>query len=231
MGRGLGRGKESDLEAAFEQMTDSLEAIFDDLPSNVKHVVSCMVFEVDVVQGRLDVGMVSVIGWGFSSVYYGSFNSTTDYWYSIWNSGDCYNFTLDGDATVQLEYKLMHPLVQNDPNWRIYTIPDEEFVTEEIYPAEFPFTPSPRGFRAFLHTGTGSWDGPQCLPPSELNFYISSNGIPYIINEYEPQGLDFTEINVERDVIFLDPVGFEEYHYFIITYAPKYRTTVPASGL
>jgi len=221
---------ESDLESVIEQMTDSLSLTLENLPANVKHLLSCMVYEIDVAQGSLYVGLKSVIGWGYSSIFYGSFIST-DYWYSIWDYGDCYDYTQDGDATKQLEYKLMQPLVQNDPDWRFYTIPEEEYTTDIVLPDEFVYEPSPRGCRGFYLSGSGSWNGPQCLPPSELNFYIGSNGIPYIIEAYKPEGLDFTEIDVEGDAIFLWPTGFLEFHYYYITYAPIHRTTLPASTL
>lgn len=224
------RISEANLHATVDQMTDSLTVVYDNLPAIVKHLVSCMVYEIEINPGRLELGLKSVLGWGYSSTYYGSFNST-DHWYSIWNYGDCFDFTRIGDATLLLEYKLMHPLVSNDPNWRLYTIPEEEYTTDMVFPDEFVYEPAPRGCRGFYYADDGNWSGPQCLPPSEMNFYISTNGIPYIIDAYQPQNLDFTEINIDGEVIFLWPDGFQEFHYYYITYAPIYETSVPASAL
>jgi hypothetical protein len=226
---------ESDLISAINDMVDSLAAFFDDVPTNPKHVIYCMAYEISVGIGGLDVGLVSVIGCGFSSVYYGSFGEE-DYWYSIWDSGKCdeYHGTYVGqDATDQLEYHIMHPLVQNDPSWRIYTIPDETYTTGYIYPIDYPYTPAPRGHRGFIiEDENGSWEGPHCLSPDELNFYLGANGISYIIDDNKPaqQGFEFISIDVDGDVSFPE-YGYYETHFFVISYGPKYRTTVPASNL
>ena len=226
-----GKVTESDLEDLIETMTDSLEAFFEDLPVNTKHVMLCMAYETNSTEESLDLGLVSVVGYGFSSTYYGSFGPT-DYWYAIWNQGDCYDFTRPGDATIQLKNKLLHPLVENDPDWRIYTIPGSDYVTDQIDPLDYPYPSAPRGHRGYCFGGTGNWDGPQCLPPNEMNFYISANGIPYIIEDNKPldEDYEFTYIEIEGDVAF-PPGGYYETHFFWITYSILYHTSQPASSL
>jgi hypothetical protein len=59
---------ESDLISAINDMVDSLAAFFDDVPTNPKHVIYCMAYEISVGIGGLDVGLVSVIGCGFMSI-------------------------------------------------------------------------------------------------------------------------------------------------------------------
>jgi hypothetical protein len=225
-----GKVKESDLEDVIEQMTDSLKAFFANLPVNIKHVMLCMAYETGSTNEILDLGFVSVVGYGYSSTYYGSFGPI-DHWYAIWNWGDCYDYSRNGDAGVQIEYKLLHPLVQNDPDWRIFTIPGTESIFTNIDPADYPYPSSPSGHRGYIFLGQGNWIGPQCLPPNDLNFYISSNGVPYIIDHLKPQGKDFVMIDVYGDIIWLYDEYYEEQHLYNITYSIIYKTIVPATSL
>jgi hypothetical protein len=221
---------ESDLETAINQMTDSLEAFFDDLPNNTKHVIYCMVYELGTYSGRLDLGLVSAVAWGFSSTYYGSFG-VSDYWFAIGDSGKCNGQYVGQDAADQLTFKIMHPLVANDPNWRIYTIPGSDVFFDDVDPEDYYYANAPRDYRGYIYYGNLPWPGPQCLDPDELNFYISSNGIPYIIDDMTPQGLDFVSIFVDGKLGWLDLDHYFEVHYLDLTYGVKYTTTVPASSL
>jgi hypothetical protein len=225
---------ESDLENAFEQMVDSLEDFFEDLPVNTKHVVYCLVYEMNVYPERLDVGMVSVIGWGYSIMPYEPFDET-DYWYAIMDYGKCGDYDGHGegeDASDKLEQKIMDPRILYDPDWRIFTIPGSEEFFENVDPADYPFANASRGYRGYYYLGQAeTWPGPQCLDPDELNFYIGSNGIDYIIDDLEPQGKEFISIDVYGELLWLPNDYYEEQHFFDITYGNKYMTIVPASSL
>jgi len=224
---------ESELDAVFEDMEDSLEVHFDALQDNIKHVIYCMVFEEGLYEGRLDVGMVSVMGCGYSGNYYASFGAT-DYWYSVLDYGKCdqyapayYNVR---DAGEEIEYKILHPLVDHNPDYRVYTIPGSEVFFEDIDPREYNYANAPRGYRAFYYLGSGSWTGPQCCDPDELNFYLTSNGIDYIIDDYQPQDLDFIWIDIDGE-LYLNYPSYEEIHLIDLTFGETYETVVQASQL
>jgi hypothetical protein len=71
---------ESDLQAAFDKMVDTLSARYDALQESIKHLIYCAVYEDRVYNGELYVGMIFVFGGGYSGSLYGSFGQT-DYWF------------------------------------------------------------------------------------------------------------------------------------------------------
>jgi len=226
---------EGDLEAVYDDMVDSLEAQNDALQDNIKHLIYCMVYQETVESGILYVGMVSVFGYGYSGNFYGSFGEA-DYWYAILDYGKCdeYAPVFYGvkDAGDVIAYKINHPLVLHHPDYRIYTIPGSEYYEYDIDPQDFPYGPSPCGFRGYFNNGTGSWPGPECLDPDHLNFYLTSNGINYIIDYYHPGGgLDFLWIEMIGELLFIEEEGYEEKHIINLTYGETYQTVVPAGTL
>lgn len=226
------RVNESDLLDAIDEMVDSLAAFFEDVPTNPKHVIYCMVYEISVGVGGLDVGLVSVVGCGFSSVYYSSFGEE-DYWFAILDYGMCEDSIgqYEGeDAADQLEYKIMHPLVVNDPDYRIYIVPGTDEFFEMVDPYDYEYLNSPRGYRAYYYRDNISWPGPQCCDPDELNFYLSSDGIYYIINDKKPEGLNLTCINIIDELFWYGGWYYEE-HFLNLTYSETYQTVVQASEL
>jgi hypothetical protein len=225
--------EEALLEEAIEQMTDSMEAQYDGLQESTKHLVYCMVYEIATYQGRLDVGTVAVIGFGYSPNIYEEFGEE-DYWYAILDSGMCDDYAPaykgEKDAGEEIAFKILHPLITNDPIYRVYTVPESQvFIT--VDPEGYPYENSPCGHRGYYHHAQGSWPGPQCLDPDHLNFYLTSNGIEYIIDDMKPEGLDFTWIEIRGDILFLEDNWYEEVHLLDLTYAETYLTLTPASGL
>jgi hypothetical protein len=76
-------------------------------------------------------------------------------------------------------------------------------------------------------------NNPQCLDPDEMEFYMSENGIPYIIDDQnpEPNDLDFCSIFIWSNG-YSPGVGYWiEAHIMDLTYGVKHQTYVPASGL
>jgi len=227
-----GKVTESDLEDLIETMTDSLEAFFEDLPVNTKHVMLCMAYETNSTEESLNLGLVSVVGYGFSSTYYGSFG-TTDHWFSVLDSGKCGQYhgqNVGQDAGDQLEQKIMQPLVQSDPNVRIYSNPLVQI--DNIVGVDYPYPNAPRDYRIYYKIGSYPWPGPECLDPVELNFYLSSNGIPYVIDDLQPNQMEFIQIIINGDVFWNDPSSiYEEAHWLTLIYGDIEETVVPASQL
>lgn len=218
---------QSDLEDLFDEMADSLEVFFDGLQDNIKHVFYCAVFEEAVHSGTLDLGMIANIGCGYNGGFYSSFG-LTDWYYSIFNEGKCHGYTGTGDAAIELEYKIMHPLVLGNPDVREYAIPLDSAV--DISGDEYPYQQAPRGTRAFYFSDYYPWGGPQCLDPDELNFYLTSDGIDYIINDLQPQEMEFIEIKIKGDLVYGD-TRFYEAHWLTLIYGDIIRTYIPASTL
>ena len=57
-----------------------------------------------------------------------------------------------------------------------------------------------------------------------------ANGIPYIIDDMTPQGLDFISIFVDGKLMWLEDTYLEG-HYLDLTFGVLCHTSVPASGL
>ena len=227
------RVKETDLENAIGQMTDSLEAQYDGLQESTKHLVYCMVYEIATYQGRMDVGMVAVIGFGYTPIFYEQFEED-DYWYAILDYGKCDEYEPlyygEQDASDQLEYKIMHPLVVYNPMYRIFTVPGSQvYIT--VDPSDYYYANAPRNYRGYyFYDDAENWPGPQCLDPEELNFYLSSNGIDYMIEDNRPENLDLIYIDV-RDELLLQEDVYEEFHFFDLTFGETYQTLVPPNSL
>jgi hypothetical protein len=223
---------QSDLQAAYGKMVDSLEAHYDGIQDSPKHVFLCEVRNVSNSVGTLDLVMVSVIGCGFTQNQYGSFGQT-DYWFSVLDSGKCDSYHGQGvgeDASDRLEQKIMNPMILPVQDWRVYAIPGSEDFFEDVDPTDYPYGSAPRDFRGFyVNVESESWPGPQCLDPDEMNFYISANGIDFIIDDLQPQGKEFISIDV-KDRLYLQEEYYEELHLFDITYGNLFRTqnsTIP----
>jgi hypothetical protein len=218
---------ESDLISTYNKMIYSLEAQFDNIQSFTKHLMICDIINVSNSVGRLDLKMISVIVYNYNPNYYGSFGPT-DYWYAGANLGKCNGYTGYGDAAQQLQYKLLHPLVANVSNVRIYHFP--VITVWDIDPYFYDYTPAPREKRGYYFRGPDN-SGIQCLPPSELNFYLSSNGIPYIINDNNlVSGYEFSDIVVRYDYMAGDDYWVET-HKLDISYGIRNETIVGASTL
>lgn len=223
---------ETDLQAAYDKMADTLSARYDALQDNIKHLIYCAVYQDRVYNGELYVGMIFVFGGGYTGSFYGSFGQI-DYWYAVMDYGKCdqYAPAFYGvkDAGDEIAYKINFPNTDNIPNYRVYSIPASDYIIE-VDPQDYQYVGSPSGFRAYYYLGNGNWPGPQCLSPAHLNFYLSSNGIYYILVDNEPYGYDFTWISIQGDLLPIYP-WYEEVHWMTITYGEINATQVPAEEL
>ncbi len=218
---------ENELMDAYEKLVDSLETHYDDILTTPKHVMICDVKYDGVTSGQLDISMVSVIAFGTSPIPYGSFGPT-DYWWSGDEDGKCSGYSGIGDATTALEHKLNDPLVAPAENVRIYYT-DVETV-ENVDPEDYPYEYGPRGLRGYAFFDEDPGAGVQCLPPGELNFYISSNGIQYIIDDNDTfEDLEFCEIDVIWENIIWD--HYYEEHFYSISYGERHETNISATDL
>jgi hypothetical protein len=222
---------QSDLLAAYAKMVDSLEAHYDGIQDSPKHVFLCDVINVSSSSGKfgiLDLVMVSVIGCDYTINQYGSFDAT-DYWWSGDLEGKCNGFSGEGDATTALEYKLLHPLIAPAPNVRIYYT-DIDSVCD-IDPENYYFESAPRGTRGYWYGSNNPEDWVQCLDPDELNFYISNNGIPYIIEDNDTYiDKEFCDIDIIWD--FTPSIwNYYEVHKLNISYGVRNETEIAAIDL
>jgi hypothetical protein len=222
---------QSDLVAAYLDMVDSLAAHFDYIQTNPKHVLICDVTNAGVSGSYLHIELISVIAYDFIANQYGSFGPT-DYWYAGQLAGKCddYKPANNGqDATTELKYKLLHPIISSDPFVRIYYI-DFDMISD-IDPEDYPFESAPRGTRGYWYGSQNPNDVVQCLQPDELNFYLSSNGIPYIIedNDNFPEK-EFCYIDIKY-LLIPSIWYYYEAHWYHITYGVRQETSVPASEL
>lgn len=215
---------QTDLLAAYGKMVDSLEAHYDGIQTTPKHVFLCDVIDVSNSVGTLDLVMVSVIGCGFTLNPYGSFNST-DYWFSGNQEGKCdiyYPSYIGRDATTELAYKLLHPYIAPASNVRIYyTDIDTVFYVD---PSNYYYDNAPRDYRGYYFESFEQDAWVQCLEPDELNFYISNNGIPYIIDD--------NITNIDKEFCYIDIIWdfikdgnyFLEEHFMNISYGVRNET-------
>ena len=218
----------SELVAAYQDMVDSLEEHYDGIQTTPKHVMLCDITNSGVSGGVLHLSMKSVIACDYTASQYGSFGPT-DYWWSGGMAGKCNNYEGEGDATTALEYKLLHPLIASDPEKRIF-YEDLDTITAPD-PDEYPYENAPRGTRGYWYGSENPEDGIQCISPSELNFYISSNGIPYIIDDVDCfEDKDFCDIDIRWDFLPSTEVYYEQ-HFYDIVYGVRQETTIPASEL
>ena len=168
----------------------------------------------------------------FSSTYYGSFG-LTDYWFSVLDSGKCDQYhgqNIGQDAGDQLVYKIMHPLVQGVSGIRLYPMP--QFTIPDITGLDYPDPNAPRDYRIYYKFDDYPWPGQECLDPNELNYYISSNGIPYVIDDQNPAEMEFLEILISADVFWNDDDDkYIEAHWVTLIYGDIEETTTPASQL
>jgi hypothetical protein len=221
----------NDLLATYADMVDSLEAHYDAIQSQTKHVILCDVINVSNSLDPLDLQMVSFIVYDISPLYYDQFGPT-EYWYSgdlEGMCGDSIGHRVGQDATTELTYKLNHPLVANDQDVRIYY--DPIVTISDINGEDYDYEPAPRGTRGYWYGSFDPNDWVQCLNPDELNFYLSENGIPYIIAANDTYiDREFCFIEVKWD-FWPSNDRYFEHHYYNISYGVRHETQVGISPL
>jgi hypothetical protein len=219
---------QTELESVYDEMVDVLGEYFDELQESTKHLFFCDVEEKGIDGNYLNVTLYTVIACGYSGYQWSSFDEE-DYWYSILEWGKCNGYQGTGDAAIMLTAAFMSPMVAFDPQVRIWF--SDEVTIPEVNPWYYNYSQAPRGKRGFYYEGTGQMQNPQCLDPDEMEFYMSENGIPFIINDQnpDPNDLDLASIQVIGD---LSPgYNYIEVHFLTITYGVEHHTSIPASGL
>ena len=221
---------QTELESVYAEMVDVLEEYFDAMQESTKHLFYCDVEERGVDGNHFNVTLYSVIACGYSGYQWSHFDET-DYWYSIPEWGKCNYYEGEGDAAIQLTTAFMTPLTASDPQVRIWF--SDEITIPEVDPHSYPYQPAPHNYRAFWYYGTGQMTNPQCLDPDEMEFYMSENGIPYIINDQNPDpvNLDFVAINIPSNGYSPGVPYWIEAHIMDLTYGVKHESLIPASGL
>ena len=221
---------QSELEDVYGDMVDSLDAYYDGLQDNIKHLMFCDVVEVDVTGGQLDVLMIAHFGCGYTGFEWSYFGETDD-WYSILELGKCPPYQEEGDASIALTEAFMTQMTVSQADKRIWF--SDEVTVYEIDPRNYAYVQAPRGYRGFYYYGSGIMSNPQCCDDDELNFYMTSNGIPYIIHDNipeNPEGLEKESVIVIGDYSPGDDY-WQEIHFLEITYGIRHETTVPASPM
>lgn len=221
-----GTVNQSELADAYEAMVDSLESHYNRIQTSTKHVMLCDVKDVSNSVGSLDLMVVSVIACDYNPNLYPQFVED-DHWYSGALAGRCDNYYppyIGRDATTELEYHLLHPLISPVQYVRVYY---EPIVTvEDIDPENYPYTPAPRGTRGYWYGSNNPGDGVQCLEPDELNFYISNEGIPYIIADNDTFiDKEFCNIDIVWDFVPSMEIYYES-HTYNISYGVPHGTQV-----
>jgi hypothetical protein len=223
-----------DLLATYAKMVDSLAAHYNGIQNQTKHVLLCDIIDVSNSVGTLKLILVSVVACDNTNIQWNYFDEDEDYWFSILEWGKCNWLSGDGDAAIRLNLAFMASFCQSDPDVRIWF--SDEHTVGGVNPgqAKYEFLQAPRGYRGFYHYGTGTMTNPQCCSPEELEFYMSNDGILYIIeNEKptQPPNLEFEYIDISSWG-FSPGIGYwQESHIMDITYGIKNETIVPASNL
>jgi hypothetical protein len=129
--------------------------------------------DVDVVtrmRGGIDSGNLSVFG-------------PTDYWCDFDSLGQCDIYegqNVGRDCVTELNYKMAYYI--SIPNcgtgYRRYLTNQE---TETSYSLDYPDSLSPNGYYAL--PWRSFWDDPQCVSPSEMNYYLQA--LTSICSDYE----------------------------------------------
>ena len=149
-----------------------------------------------------------------SAIWYST--ASLNYTYAIYDSS-LLHISLD-TSTFSLDLDEYDKVLESDLEAAIDQMVDSiEVFFNDVDPEDYYYDNAPRDFRAYIYYGDLPWPGPQCLDPDELNFYISSNGIPYIIDDMTPQGLDFISIFVDGKLMWLEDTYLEG-HYLDLTF-------------
>ena len=222
-----------DVGEVYEIMIDSLEAIYDRIEDSYKHLVSADLIEISLSSNTLTMDLIPVFGINDHSYTYGSFGPT-DYWYWGWNLGKCNGHTGEGDAIIQLEYRINHPLVQpTQQGYRVWYYPVA--YTGWIYPEEYEDEEYPGEWAPYrLFYASGSGDAPEdepCICPNDLNYYLY-DGLDYIIDSLQSDfpGLEFSYCDVDWDAFYGENM-WGRMHRINIKYGVKHETIDPPSPL
>jgi hypothetical protein len=221
--------EDTDVYSTYNDFVDSLEVHWDNISETTKHVMFVDVAVRSNTNGVVVLHLVSAMGSGAAVNSYANFGADED-WYWGWDLGGCGNNTAtSSDATIELEYKYLNPIVNTVPAYRVYFTGVE--IIEYVYPTDYPYSSAPREHRVFIYVQE---DYPitsePCLDNLELNFYLGSNGYDYIVDDKLPTGFDFTGLDIREDIVPGAPSYYGRQHVLDIYYGEiDYTTTSPST--
>lgn len=219
---------ENELPGIYQQILDSVSAIYNAAQGNDKNLLMVNVVPSDASAITTDLTVYAATGVILPTYIYGQFNET-DYWY--WGNGlgkcDAYQGQYIGqDAASVLEYRINHPLVSYPPG--TYFIPDT--YTDWFYPWDYEDTNSPNAFKSRLFIDEDifyPYEAP-CISPEDMTYYLYE-GIKYIMEDNKPFGKYLTLGEVSWDQS--QSSGIIYFHFTRFTYGNKYISVDPSENL
>jgi hypothetical protein len=216
---------ETDVNTAYDKLEDSLGVHWDNISGSTKHVVATDVKVKSNSNGTVVLKFVSAIGGGSRILVYGSFGED-DHWIWGWDLGGCGpNTAENSDASDELVFKYMNPIVTQEYANRVYFTGVE--IYEYIVPGDYVDENSPCGYRLFEYSqGTPITTEP-CIEDDDLNYYLY-DGIDYIVDDKEPAGFDFCTLNIIDDSFGNPPSNWGRRHVLEIWYGEIDQTSSSA---
>ena len=224
---------ENELPGIYQQILDSVRAIYNTAEGNGKTLLMVNVVSSDASANSTDLTIYAATGSTTPTYIYGHFDET-DYWNWGLELGKCGEYAgqeVGQDASTVLQYRINHPLITYPPG--TYFIPDEN-PTRWKYYKNYPDANSPGGYRLFYAFDEPPYTYPICIPPEDMHYYLY-DGLVYIMNDLKPAGkyLTFGEVVIGYESG--DPANFEYWvkysHEVRFTYGDKYFSVEPGETL
>ncbi|NCB45249.1 MAG: hypothetical protein EOM59_21880, partial [Clostridia bacterium] len=162
---------ENDLPDIYQQILDSVRAIYNTAEGNGKTLLMVNVVPSDASASSTDLTIYAATGSTTPTYIYGYFDET-DYWNWGLELGKCGEYAgqyVGQDATTVLQYHINHPSVVYPPG--TYFIPDENPTRWKHY-NDYPDVNSPGGYRLFYAYDEQPWTYPICIPPEDMEYYL-----------------------------------------------------------
>ncbi len=219
---------ENELPGIYQQILDSVRAIYNTAEGNGKNLLMVNVVSSDASANSTDLTIYAATGSTTPTYIYGYFDET-DYWKWGLELGKCGEFEgedVGQDATTVLQYHINHPSVSYPPG--TYFIPDEN-PTRWKYYNDYPDANSPGGYRLFYAYDEPLWTYPICIPPEDMEYYLY-DGVVYIMNDLKPAGKYLTFGEVTWDYESGDE-WVKYTHKARFTFGDKYISVEPGETL
>jgi hypothetical protein len=215
----------SDVSDAYDKLEDSLGVHWDNISGSTKHVIATDVSVSSNSGGTVVLKIVSAIGGGSGILTYGSFGDD-DHWIWGWDLGGCGpNPATSSDASDELTFKYMHPVVTQEYANRVYFTDVE--IYEYIVPGDYVDQNSPSGYRLYEYIQTTPITSEPCIEDDDLNYYLY-DGIDYIVDDLEPTGFDFCDLHIIDDSFGNPPNYWGRRHVLEIWYGEIDQTSTSA---
>jgi len=192
--------------ATGEYTLSQLETIYSELLDKIteSQPTNTIVFAADLYNYQVETVMVFAVQVAYATPLtpqLKSLNDTTGYWYWGGDLGMCdpdSGLYVGMDATDVLEAQ-----IGNATSGVWTNIQSFDILPPWPYDPNFPFDIQYlQPTRLFYAEGPWVDIHDFCIPPAVMNYYLSSNGIPYLINELKPTGKRF--IYCAIDPIWID---------------------------